>query len=445
MIRDLMRNIYLTARFFQIWAAIIVFFILAYFIAPLVTIVPWALVVLLLITIGDIWLLFRDHHPITSTRQMSSPLSLGHPEEVQITLTSYLNLPLQVTILDELPEETQRRDLRHDMFLAPFEQKSWSYSFTPEKRGLYRFGQTILMIQSPLKLAHRRVVTGEQHSVAVYPSVKLVKEVATILATPLAANYGIKHVRRVGQSQEFDHVRHYVPGDDYQRINWKASSRGQALQVNHYEDERAQPIYLLIDRNRSMQLPFHGLTLLDHSINAGLVLGNMALAKYDQIGLLSFAERTDVFLKATSNASQKNQLVERLFDLQLSTGESDYQLLYANLRRYLKVRSVLFLFSNFESMPAFERVLPILRLINKRHLMVAIFFENNELESYVHNKPGQVREIYQHTMAEKILSEKRQMISRMNLHGIQTLYTKPEELTIKLINRYLEVKARNWR
>ena len=266
-----------------------------------------------------------------------------------------------------------------------------------------------------------------------------------ILATPLAAHYGIKQVRRIGQSQEFDHIRHYVTGDDFQRINWKASSRGQDLQVNHYEDERAQPIYLLLDRSRSMQLPFDGLTLLDHSINAGLVLANTALAKYDQIGLLSFAEKTDVFLQANASSRQKHLLLEQLFDLQPSSGESDYEMLYSTIRRSLKVRSLLFLFVNFESLPAFERVLPILRLINKRHLLVPVFFENTELERYIQDVPKDLRMIYHHTLAEKILAEKKQMIYQMGLHGIQSLYTKPEELTINLINRYLEMKARTWR
>lgn len=439
------RNAYLTPQFFLIWGSLVIYFILSYFITPLFALGPYLLSVIGILTLLDLYWLFRTSEPVSSTRSMSELLSLGYSESVTITVQNHTDLLLKIQILDEVPFEFQIRDLHYSTSLEPNGNCNWTYHLIPKDRGTYEFGQTILLLESPLGLISRRIVTGQSSRIPVYPSVKLVREMQTILATPLAAHYGIKQVRRIGQSQEFDHIRHYVTGDDFQRINWKASSRGQDLQVNHYEDERAQPIYLLLDRSRSMQLPFDGLTLLDHSINAGLVLANTALAKYDQIGLLSFAEKTDVFLQANASSRQKHLLLEQLFDLQSSSGESDYEMLYSTIRRSLKVRSLLFLFVNFESLPAFERVLPILRLINKRHLLVPVFFENTELERYVQDVPNDLRMIYHHTLAEKILAEKKQMIYQMGLHGIQSLYTKPEELTINLINRYLEMKARTWR
>ena len=444
-LKNILSNGFLTPRFFVVWSGMVIYFITSYFIAPIFALGPYLLGFVCIITCLDLYLLFRVINPVSSSRSMSERLSLGYPEPVTITVQNLTGLSLRAQILDEIPFEFQIRDLTYETTLPPNGSAVWNYQVTPKDRGNYDFGKTILLIRTPLGMIARRVPTGSAQRVPVYPSVKLVKEMQTILATPLAAHYGIKQIRRLGQSQEFDHIRHYVTGDDYQRINWKASSRGQSLHVNHYEDERAQPIYLLFDRNRSMQLPFDGLTLLDHSINAGLVLANTALGKYDQVGLLSFAERTDVFLQASASSQQKHLLLEQLYNLQASTGESDYEMLYATIRKSLKVRSLLFLFVNFESMPAFERVLPILRLINKRHLLVPVFFENTELANYVHQTPGDLRTIYHHTLAEKIQAEKKQMIYRIGLHGIQSLHTKPQELTINLINRYLEMKARTWR
>ena len=81
----------------------------------------------------------------------------------------------------------------------------------------------------------------------------------------------IKKIRRLGNNNEFEQIKNYVQGDDYRSINWKATSRRGELMVNQYQDERSQQVYCLIDKSRSMRMPFKGMTLLDWAPKAALL------------------------------------------------------------------------------------------------------------------------------------------------------------------------------
>jgi uncharacterized protein (DUF58 family) len=100
------------------------------------------------------------------------------------------------------------------------------------------------------------------------------------------------------------------------------------------------------------------------------------------------------------------------------------------------------LFTNFESLFAAERVLPILRRINNLHLLVVVFFENTEIMEYSEKEVNDVEGIYFQTIAQKFVSEKQQIVQKLRQYGIQAILTSPNELSINTINKYLELKSR---
>ncbi len=71
-----------------------------------------------------------------------------------------------------------------------------------------------------------------------------------------------------------------------------------------------------------------------------------------------------------------------------------------------------------------------------------IFFQNSELESLIAEDAEDLQTIYQKTIAEKFYLEKKLMQKELQKYGIQTILTRPEQLTINTINKYLEIKSR---
>jgi uncharacterized protein (DUF58 family) len=278
--------------------------------------------------------------------------------------------------------------------------------------------------------------------VPVYPSYLQMRKYELMAISNRLTEAGIKKIRRIGQNTEFELIKEYVSGDDFRNINWKASARRPHLMVNHYQDERSQQMYCLIDKGRVMQMPFAGMSLLDYAINASLVISNIAIKKSDKAGLITFQDTIGTTLPAGRKNNQMSQILEVLYNQKTAYRESDFSALYTHIRRKVNQRSLLLLFTNFESIHSLHRQLPFLKSLAQQHLLVVVFFENTELKAMTTTHAADVRGIYHKVIAEKFAYDKKLIVKELSRHGIQALLTAPENLTVNTINKYLELKAR---
>jgi uncharacterized protein (DUF58 family) len=253
---------------------------------------------------------------------------------------------------------------------------------------------------------------------------------------------GVKKLRRIGHNYEFEQIKEYVRGDDIRSINWKSTGKRHEIMVNQYQDERAQQVYLVIDKSRSMELRFNEMRYLDYAINSALVIANIALKKYDKAGLITFSKKVGSTLKAERSKIQLRKIVESLYKERPSEFEADYDLLMTLTRKMLYGRSLILLYTNFETLSSLERVLPYLRRLNKMHLLLVIFFEDEEIIEFSQQSTENVALIYQRTLAGKYLNQKRLMKSKLQNLGIQSILTTPQKLSIATLNKYLELKAK---
>ncbi|MEM1124511.1 MAG: DUF58 domain-containing protein, partial [Bacteroidota bacterium] len=369
-------------------------------------------------------------------------LSLGDANKITLHLENLTASPLQLTIIEELPVQFQKRDFKIRQTLKGAAKEAIQYELTPTVRGEYEFGQTNIFIENFLGLARRRLPLETQTTVPVYPSIIQMREMALKALSSLSFQEGVKKVRRLGHSYEFEQIKNYVRGDDYRSINWKASSRRGQLMVNQYEDERAQQVYSIIDKSRNMKMPFNGMSLMDYAVNTSLAISNIILRKYDRAGLISFSDKIGTVIKADKKPTQLNKILSALYKEKSGQLEADYELLYYASRKLITRRSLLLLYTNFESTFSLERVLPILRKISKFHLLVVIIFENTEVKGFVEKEVKDTEGIYFQTVARKFLNEKEQMVQTLKQYGIQSILTKPEDLSLNTVNKYLEVKSR---
>ena len=278
--------------------------------------------------------------------------------------------------------------------------------------------------------------------VPVYPSIIQMQQYDFLAIGNKLTMFGLKKIRRIGLSQEFEQIKEYVQGDDIRTINWKATAKQNQLMVNQFQDEKSQPIYSIIDTGRAMKMPFNELKLLDYAINAVLAFSNVALKRNDKTGMVAFSKNIDIHLPAVQKLTHLNTILEKLYNIETEFTDSDFGLLYAHIKRKISHRSLLMLYTNFEHISALKRQLPFLLAIAKKHVLVVIFFENTELEELIATDAEDLQMIYHKTIAEKFSLEKKLMQKELQQYGIQTILTKPEQLTINTINTYLEIKAR---
>ena len=438
----MLKNLFLTRRFFVAFGAVIFLFVLSYSFGWFMPVAQTAFVVICGVVLADYALLFNKNTQLEATRRTAKLLSLGDANRITLDISNRSNQRLTVHLIDEIPFQFQKRDFEMNLTLAANEARRTDYELTPTERGEYHFGKINLFAESFLGLVQRRFQSEVEKMVPVYPSVIQMKNMELKAFKQIAHQSGIKKIRRLGHSYEFEQIKNYVAGDDFRAINWKATSRHNALMVNQYEDEKSQQVYCIIDKSRVMRMPFGGLTLMDHSINAALVMSNIILQKKDKAGLLTFSDKLGSTLAADNTPNQLGRILHELYREKEGKGEASYELLYYAVRRLVRGRSLLLLFTNFESPFALERVLPTLRKINNMHVLVVVFFVNTEIEEFAKKEAQTTEDIYNQTIAQKFNDEKMGMMQKLRQYGIQTILTRPEDLNINTINKYLQLKSR---
>lgn len=393
--------------------------------------------------IADSWLLYRNKNGLSAYRQTTERWSNGDDNHVNLSVKNHFNFSIHAIVIDEIPFQFQLRKWQRMMELNVGEERIIQYSLRPVERGVYQFGNTNIIISSPLQFVNRKFIFNSASDVKVYPSyIQLKRFSLQAIASETERSGGSRRLRKLGNSFEFEQIKEYVRGDDIRTINWKASARKNDLMVNSFVDERSQQVYFLIDKSRHMKMPFDGLSLLDYAINATLVLSNVVLHKHDRAGVISFEKKIDAFIAAEKKAGQMELIMEKLYQQSTSFRDADYELLYSTVRYKIKQRSVLMLFANFETMAGLERQLPYLVSLNTHHLLFVVLFKNTELNQLLDAKAHTTEDIYIQTIAEKMIFEKKQMIKALHQRGISAMLTTPQELTVNAVNKYLEIKTR---
>lgn len=438
----LVREYYITSKFLLIAIIIVLLFFFGYFLPILFFIAKIFLIAFVTIILLESAILFTNKKGVFAERVLAERLSNGDENEIKIILTNNYAIKIVVKIIDELPFVFQIRDFEINAEIEKTTTKIFNYNVRPVKRGEYQFGVLNIYVSVLLNIVARRFRFEQNKTAAVYPSYIQMKKYQLMAVSDRLVEVGVKKIRRIGRSLEFEQIKEYVNGDDYRTVNWKATARKKQLMVNHYVDEKSQQVYSIIDMGRTMKMPFDKMSLVDYAINASLVISNIALLKQDKVGIVAFNNKVTSVLPAERNSLQMKKIVELLYSQQTDFLESDYEKLSAVVKSKIKQRSLLLFYTNFESANSLKRQLKYFKSLASSHLLIIIFFKNTGLDKILNSKPNSLEEIYHKTIAEKFSFEKKVIQKELSMMGIQSILTSPQDLSVNTINKYLELKAR---
>lgn len=256
---------------------IIALFLLAFFFPVFYNATWYLLYVLIIFTFIDVLLLFIPKKNIQAKRVLPEKLSNGDENEIVVYINNKYTFPVWIKTIDEIPFQFQKRNFEIKRKIPTQGNDSFKYTLRPTERGEYLFGKLNIYTSSPLHLVSRRFMFDDNKMVPTYPSYIQLRKYDLIAFSQNLFQYGLKKIRRIGHTMEFEQIKEYVQGDDIRTINWKATAKRNQLMVNQYQDEKSQNVYMVIDKGRVMKMPFNGLSLLDYAINATLVLSNVIL------------------------------------------------------------------------------------------------------------------------------------------------------------------------
>lgn len=431
---------FLRRRFYLLLSVVIVIIGTGYWFSPLFIIGQVLLCLFTLLVISEILVLYIKGG-ITSSRHCSERFSNGDDNEIRLSIKSSYPFTVQLDVTDEIPAIFQRRDILFHTQAHPAAREEITYRLRPVRRGVYSFGYIRIFVTTRIGCVERRFTCGKPHDVKVYPSFQMLHRYELLAISNRLTDLGIKRIRRVGHNTEFEQIKDYVQGDDFRTINWKASARTNQLKVNVYQDERSQQVFNIIDKGRVMQQSFRGMTLFDYAINASLVLSYVAMRREDKAGLCTFSNKVDTFIPAQRSPGHMQTLLESLYHQETDFGETDFSELVSNMKRHVTKRSLFILYTNFNGLITMQRQLSFLKQLSNQHRLLVVFFEDSEMKDYLSTSAANTEEYYQHVIAEKFAYEQRLIVSKLKQQGILSLFTTPENLSIDIINKYLEIKT----
>jgi uncharacterized protein (DUF58 family) len=437
-----LKTLFLNNRLFWVSGTIVILFLISFFYPELFVPAQIVFIVFVLLLLTDALFLFTFRGNPGAKRIIAERMSNGDKNPVVLQVKNSYPFTIKMRVIDELPEQFQSRSNFFEKTFKAGEEKKFNYFLRPVERGEYHFGDIIIYAKSLLGFLSRRFSSNAAEMIPVYPSFFQMRKYDLIARDAQTNEAGTKKLRKLGLSLEFEHVKEYTRGDDIRIINWKATARKGGLMVNNYLDERSQQVFCIVDKGRLMKMPFDKLSLLDYAINASLVMCNVSLRRHDRFGLITFAEKIGTVLPADKKATQLQNVLQILYNQNTRFLESDFEMLYKQVRANIRHRSLLILFTNFESFGGMQRQLPYLRMIAKYHLLLVVFFENTELKELSSKKAKDIEGVYIKTVAEKFMHEKKMIVKELQNHGILSILTTPENLTVNTVNKYLELKAR---
>lgn len=433
---------FLSQRFFYIAAVIAVLSALGFWWSPFYIAAIVALCTLSAATLLD-GVLTRIALQFKGKRHVDKRICICAQNKVTLTIINDSRLTTRVTLIDESPAGINHSPIGSPQFiLRPGQKISTNYYLMPTQRGHYRFGHLLAFASTTIGLWQHRISLVRSQDVKVYPEFRQLKEREQQYLMYRDVKGSRKMVRSVSHSTEFEEIREYVKGDDYRRINWKATARRQILMVNHYDEERSQLLYNIIDHGRQMQRSFEGLTLADYAVNATLQLSFTAMNHDDLVGLVTFGHGSPRVVPARKSHKQLNILLEQLYRLQWKYAESDFSQLVSTLVKCVPRRALIMLYTDFYTLDALYRQLPHLQRIARRHALVVVFFEDRQLKTAATPLPPQASngEHIIHALSADLVLQKQTMVDILRRNGINAILTIPDLLTGNVVRRYFTLK-----
>ena len=390
---------------------------------------------------------------IDARREMNSKFSLGVENVVTLTLVNRSRYPLKLLLKDDFPSAFQFQRATHDVRLPPSAEETIVYRLTPLRRGIYRFEDIHLRCWGILGLVIRQRHIAAATDVKVYPNLQAVRQYELLVRRGLLGQLGLKNSRQFGEGTEIERLREYAPDDDFRRIDWKATARHRKPIVREFETERSQDVIIMLDTGRLMASPIvldashasgqTAMIKLDYAINTTLMTGYVSTLKGDKVGLIAFADTVHQYLAPRPGKKQFLTMLESIYALQVQSVEPDFERAFTYLASKQRKRALVILFTDILDRDAAEGLATYVAQLSRHHLVVCVTLMDSTIIALAAQKLTDSKSVYQKTIAEKLLQEKRATLEILRRRGVITLDVPAHQLTMTVVNKYLELKAKS--
>ncbi len=409
---------------------------------PFMEWIAWGYFIVILSTLFMDWRMAGNIKQFDIVREHDSKLSLGAENPVRVSLRNRSWRGVSFRVRDEAPEKFRIETRTMEGQVSPRGEWSQVYHVRPLRRGDYEFGDLSLRWVGPLGLVVRQAKVDAKELVKVYPNLLDVRRYDLLLKRNRLQEMGLRTTRQFGEGTEFERLREYLPDDEYRRINWKATARRNFPVTTEYQTERSQQVIAVLDVGRMMQSPVADIAKLDYVVNAVLLLTYVATGKGDRVGMMSFADDVQHYLSPRQGRGQFYRMLELLYAVEPQPVEPDYRRALAYLVVKQRRRALVVVFTDLTGGASLNSLVAQMSMLARSSLPLLVTISDPDVVNASQMKPNDSLGVYQRSAASQLLDERRVILDSLRQRGVLTLDVPANQLSMSVINRYLELKGR---
>ena len=391
-------------------------------------------------------------------REMNSKFSLGVENVVTLKVINRTRHQLKVRLKDDFPDEFLVDEIVHDYYVSAMDQTDIPYRLTPLRRGIYRFVDIHLRCQGILGLVVRQRRVQAATEIKVYPNLQAIRQYELLVKRGMLHQIGLKNSRRFGEGTEMERLREYFPDDDFRRMDWNATARQRKPIVREFETERSQDVVMMVDTGRLMASPIlleasklpateatsqKAMLKLDYAINTTLMAAYVSTLKGDKVGLIAFADTVHQYLAPRPGKKQFLTMLETVYALPVHAVEPDFEAAFKYLAAKQRKRALIILFTDILDNDSAEGIAAYVSQLSKHHLVVCVTLTDSGIVELAAQKFTDSTSVYERVIAERLLQEKRATLEILRRRGVITIDVPAHQLTMAVVNKYLELKAKS--
>ena len=386
-----------------------------------------------------------DERLISIERVGGNKLSIYEEEYISFEVYNKSDYKLSLQLKDEIPEfHFKAKNKVMDGFILPHEKKVFKYIVEPTKRGAFVFNNVYLRWEGRLKLCRKTFKLKIAREYKVYPNLKNLRKYRLSITNNRIFRQGQRNIRMLGRGTSFESLREYVSGDEYRRINWKATARSNKPIVNLYEPEKNQHIYMFIDTGRPMSYMTAGYRKLDLAVNTALVLSDVANGNGDKSGLLVFNTKVNDMIMPGKGPGHRTEIMNTLYHVDDTKLTSNYDDAFYYFKSKERHRSIIFFFTDFDTIEEAENLTKLIPVIAKNNIVVILLIKNESLEEIASSKIENTEDLFNKGVAIELKNDRHKIINLLNRQGFLCIETEAEKLEYTAVNKYIQVKNRTY-
>jgi uncharacterized protein (DUF58 family) len=374
---------------------------------------------------------------------MARVASLGNSHPIEVSIDNRDSKTIRAQIAEDAGTGLTVNPPAHQIALNPSERTIVTHTITPHQRGASMLEYIYSDLYSAGGCWRRQHKFPCQSELHVYPDIKQIGEYALLARTNRLSQIGVRRTRKAGQDNDFERLRDYQRDDNYRHIDWRSTARRQKLTVRQFQTDQSQRVIFLLDCGRMMTNEYQGLSLLDYALNATLMLSYVALGQGDSVGMLCFSDRIHSFVPPAGGKRQMNRLLHAGFDRFPTLVQSRFDEAFLYLSTHCRRRSLVVLVSNVIDQVNSDQIQNYMQNLIGCHLPLLVLLRDHRIFDAADHPTADPEVLYRSAAASQLLVWRHQVLRRMQASGSLTIDAFPEDMTSKMVNQYLEVKARH--